>query len=360
MEYQGPVSSQLEEEILALERRPFELPVTRVVAIEQSLAALWSTVGGEANTCTATYSGNLQDCNGTATVGQTLVVKDGMGTTLDTQTTIAAGAFSGSITITSPSQVVHLTGSRTGAVDLDMLETLNCGSNALGNVHFPYDHPPTLDALTTPVYWCGDPGAQVVNLTGIGDGDGGVQTLVVTVDTSSHANIPVPSVSYTSPATTGSITYTPTAGMDTTVNISVTVTDNGCDNGGTSINHFARSFAVKVVQAKPPDLNTISNPPDLPAGTTAVQTQGFSGVSSGLNQPAGPGNGPLTVTAISSNTGVATITSISYTSPNSTGSVVYTPTGSPGSTTISVTVTDNNANHCGTTTRTRTFVFTEV
>lgn len=350
------MGSQAEEELLALERRPFQLPTARVVALEQSLAALWSTAGSNApvTTCSASYSGTIQDCNNVGLVGVVVVLKDLSGGTLDTQTTTTGGAFSGSATITSPSQSVFVTATRAGSAPMSTAKTLSCGSNTLGSFGFANDNAPTLDAFSPTIeYFCGDPGAQTVGLTGIGDGDGGIQTLALSVTATSGFT---KSVTYTSPNATGSLTYNPPAGFDSTGTVTVTVTDNGCNNGTTSINHFARSLSVKVVQPKTPTLNPLVGI-GVAFGTVTPQTVNLSGITAGANQPAGPGNGPLTVTAVSSAPTVFSVTSVAYTSPTSSGTVTLQP-GAIGTATITVTVTDTNANHCGTTTKSQTFTAT--
>jgi hypothetical protein len=62
---------------------------------------------------------------------------------LGTATTTTGGAFSGSVTIMSPSQMVHVVTSPSGYATSTTALTFFCGSNAVGNIS------PTLNANTT-------------------------------------------------------------------------------------------------------------------------------------------------------------------------------------------------------------------
>ncbi|MEX2558820.1 MAG: Ig-like domain-containing protein [Pirellulales bacterium] len=103
---------------------------------------------------------------------------------------------------------------------------------------------PTLDAIPNanlPV----DAPEQIVNLTGISAGPGESQQLSVTASSSNPALIPDPIVTYTSANTTGTLAYTPAAGIGGTAIITVTVTDDGGTvNGGT--NTTIDTFFVNV------------------------------------------------------------------------------------------------------------------
>ena len=69
--------------------------------------------------------------------------------------------------------------------------------------------PPTLNTLN-PVTINEDAGLQTVNLTGISTGTGNeIQTLTVTVSSGNTGLIPNPTVNYTSPNTTGTLSFTP-------------------------------------------------------------------------------------------------------------------------------------------------------
>ena len=115
---------------------------------------------------------------------------------------------------------------------------------------------PTLAAIANPATIIGNEGVQTISLSGISAGDGETQALTVTATSSNPGLIPNPTVIYTSPITTGSLTYTPVASANGTAVISVTVTDNGgTSNGG--VNAVTRTFSVTVLG--PAEINVTGN-----------------------------------------------------------------------------------------------------
>jgi hypothetical protein len=105
--------------------------------------------------------------------------------------------------------------------------------------------PPTLDAIADPVAINEDASQQTINLTGITAGGGESQPLQVTATSNNTGLIPNPTVTYTSPNTTGSLAYTPVANTFGTAIVTVTVTDGGPDgNFGTPDDNgtFSRMF----------------------------------------------------------------------------------------------------------------------
>ncbi len=160
-------------------------------------------------------------------------------------------------------------------------------------------------------------GQQTVNLTGITAGGGETQTLTVTASSNNTSLIATPTITYTSPNSTGTLTFTPAANSFGTATITVTVMDNGgTANGG--VDTTSVQFTVTVNQVViPPTINTPSNVTiDENAGQ---QTVDLTGITSG-----GAGDVTLTVTASSNNTALINPT-VNYTSPNSTGTLTFTP-----------------------------------
>ena len=84
--------------------------------------------------------------------------------------------------------------------------------------------------------------------------------------------IPNPiSVTYSSPNTTGSLSYTPNPGVTGTAQITVTVMDDGglANNGS---NTFSQTFTVTVNAInQAPTLNPIDNPPAVLENSTTPQ-----------------------------------------------------------------------------------------
>jgi VCBS repeat-containing protein len=202
----------------------------------------------------------------------------------------------------------------------------------------PVNDPPTLDAIAdVPVLESAL--AQTVGLSGIsaGPADESVQTLTITAVSNNPALIPDPSVTYTSPNATGTLSFTPAARLSGSAAITVTVTDRGisAESGGQS---FTRTFLVFV--------GAVNNRPSLdpPAPVTiledaAAQTVTLSGIIAG---PVDENSQTLTVTATSSAPALIPNPTVIYSSPDTTGSLSFTPaTNANGTATITVRVADN-------------------
>jgi uncharacterized delta-60 repeat protein len=201
----------------------------------------------------------------------------------------------------------------------------------------PVNDVPTLDTISD-ITIAEDAAAQIVNLKGITAGGGESQPLRVTAVSSNLNLIPAPSVSYTTPNTTGSISFTPVADKSGFSIITVTVEDGGLDGNLSTANDnglFSRSFKVTVSPINDsPTLNALSNL-SLPENSP-TQNVNLSGITAG-----GGESQPLRVIVSSSNTLLIPIPTVSYTSPNSTGSLSFTPqTDVVGSSLITVTVED--------------------
>ena len=200
----------------------------------------------------------------------------------------------------------------------------------------PVNQPPTLNALAN-VTINENAGLQTVNLSGITSGaTNESQTLTVTTSSSNTGLIPTPTISYTSPNTTGSITFTPVIYGFGSATITVTVNDGGASN-----NVVSRTFTVTVNPVnQPPTLNALANV--TINENASLQTVNLSGITSGATNE----SQTLTVTASSSNTGLIPDPTVNYTSPNATGSITFTPvTYGFGSATITVTVNDGGASN---------------
>ena len=190
---------------------------------------------------------------------------------------------------------------------------------------------PTLNAISA-VTINEDAMAQTVSLSGISSGSvNETQTLTVTASSSNPGLIPNPSVGYTSPNPTGSLTFTPVANASGTATITVTVNDGQAAN-----NTVTRTFVVTVNAVNDsPTLNTLSNV--TINEDAAVQTVSLSGIGTGAANE----TQTLTVTATSSNPGLIPNPTVSYTSPNANGSLSFTPVANAsGTATITVTVND--------------------
>ena len=221
------------------------------------------------------------------------------------------------------------------------------------------NQPPTIDAIADPSPILENAGLQTINLSGIldGPGDSTTNTLSITATSSNPTLIPNPTLIYSSPNTTGSLTYTPTPFTSGMAVITVTVSDgNALVTGGS--NSFQEMFTVVVQPVnQAPTLNPIPNPATLLENAT-LQTVGLSGIKDGQ----GDIGNTLTVTATSSNPAVIPTPSVSYVAGSSTGSVSFTPaTGISGTAVITVTVSDGGStDNGGITSVSQSFVVTVV
>ena len=214
----------------------------------------------------------------------------------------------------------------------------------------PVNDPSTLDAILDPTAILEDAGEQTVNLSGItqgGDGAGGNETLpslqfpLTVTATSSNTGLIDPTVSYSSPNTIGTLSYTPVTDQSGSALITVTVKDSG-GTADFGVDTFQRTFTVEVTAVNDaPTLDPISNPPAILEGA-GQQIINLSGITQGGGNETLPSpQFPLTVTATSSNTGLIDPT-VSYSLPNTIGTLSYTPvTDQSGSALITVTVKDS-------------------
>jgi hypothetical protein len=181
-------------------------------------------------------------------------------------------------------------------------------------------------------------------LTGIsftvGDAETPVANLVVTATSDNVALIPNAHITISGMGANRTINITPVGDRSGVAAITVTVSDGTATTSAT--------FTVTVNEVNDaPTLDAISNPPAIPLNSGA-QSIGLTGISAG-----GGETQTLTVTAISSNPALIPNPTVNYTSPNSTGSLIFTPVaGQSGTADITVTVSD------GSLTTTRTFTVT--
>jgi len=252
--------------------------------------------------------------------------------------TYSSPATAGTLTFTpvasmSGTATITVTVNDGGSVD-------NTGTRSFVVTVVPVNQAPTLDTLAN-VTINEDSGLRTVSLTGISSGAANEsQTLTVTATSSAPGLIPNPTVTYTSPASTGSLTFTPAANANGAATITVTVND-----GGSSNNVVSKTFSVTV--------NPVNDPPTFAAlanltinENATAQTVNLSNISSGATNE----SQTLSVTATSSNPALIPAPTVTYSSPATTGTLTLTPVASmSGTATITVTVNDgSSANNTGT------------
>jgi hypothetical protein len=190
---------------------------------------------------------------------------------------------------------------------------------------------PTLDPIPDLTISEND-GLQTVNLTGISAGlTGSNLTIVISAFSTNTALIPAPTVNYTSPNATGSLTFTPSPYSYGASMITVMVF-----NGAASSNTFLRSFLVTVLPVNiAPTIDPLNN---VTINENAgLQTVNITGLSSGsLTETQ-----TLTLTAVSANPSLIPNPAVSYTSPNPIGTLTFQPVANAsGSALITVAVND--------------------
>jgi hypothetical protein len=121
--------------------------------------------------------------------------------------------------------------------------------------------PPSLNPLANfNLVESGSPAQQQVALSGIAAGLGESQVLTVTAVSDNPAAVPNPTVAYTSPNSTGQLTFAPNPYGSGVAHITVTVHDDGgATNGG--IDSSSQTFTVNVQYIN--DVPTFSKGPDV-------------------------------------------------------------------------------------------------
>ncbi len=193
------------------------------------------------------------------------------------------------------------------------------------------NQPPTLDPILN-LTINENAGAQVVSLKGISPGATNEnQTLTVTASSSNPGLIPNPTVTYTSPNATGLLSFTPVTFGFGIATITVTVNDGQAIN-----NTITRTFTVTV--------NAVNQTPTLAAlsDMTLVMNDPEQKVNlGGITTGAPNEKQTLSITATSSNPALIPHPTVTYTSPDASGSLAFKPvTGAYGVARITVTVND--------------------
>jgi hypothetical protein len=214
-------------------------------------------------------------------------------------------------------------------------------SSSMLNVVATSNEAPTLNPISGPLNILEDAVTQVISLSGITAGADEIQPLTVTATSSNTTLIPNPSVTYTSPSSTGTISLKPALNQSGTATITVTVSDGQATNGS-----ITRTFAVNVTAVN--DTPTISAITDRTinedANTGAIPFT-IGDVETAVSS--------LTVSRNSSNLDLVPLTGIVLGGTTASRTVTVTPAANLwGSAIISITASDGSAS------TTTTFVLT--
>lgn len=192
--------------------------------------------------------------------------------------------------------------------------------------------PPTINPIPNPAPINEDAGTQSITLQNITAGPLENQTLIVTATSSNSALIPTPNVNYTSPNTTGTLTYKPAPDQSGQSTITVRISDGGSVNGVTEV-----SFLVIVNPVNdPPTINPVPDPAPI-LENAEEKIINLSGITAG-----GGENQPLLLSVSSSNIELLPTPTLTY-SGGSTAQLAYKPVAfKSGESTITVTLDDQN------------------
>lgn len=122
----------------------------------------------------------------------------------------------------------------------DMSGTVVFDNLKLGTAAAPDTKYPTIDAIEDMTIQTGA-GEQVINLTGISDGDGQTLPIEITASTDNEDLIKGLTVDYTSPNTSGTLRFTPAEGVTGEATVTITVTD-----AGEILNTKTITFFIKI------------------------------------------------------------------------------------------------------------------
>ncbi|MGI9459986.1 MAG: hypothetical protein ACR2NF_08320, partial [Pirellulales bacterium] len=201
----------------------------------------------------------------------------------------------------------------------------------------PVNDIPSVDSITDKTLDV-NAGNQTISLTNIDPGGNESQPLAVTASTTDSDLIANLAVQYSSPASTGILTFLPAADSTGTASISVRVEDGGLDQNLTTTDdnaHYIETFLISIgAENADPEIDAID---DLTIDEDAPeQTINLTGINAGPNE-----NQALRVSVTSDNPTLIPNPAITYTSPNSTGSLSLTPVANEhGTATLSVSVED--------------------
>ncbi len=203
------------------------------------------------------------------------------------------------------------------------------------------NHLPEIDAIDDIVLLV-NPGEQTIPLTGISDGgDSEPQNLTLTAIGSNEEILSGLSIDYQSPDSAGQLRFTPAQDVTGSTLITLAVTDDGSTDDNGFFTRYQTQFEILII----PYINiapTIDSVPDLIATLDGgEQTFQVTGISDG-------NDGSQILTFKESRTDYSTLRSlfIDYEQGDSTALLRYRPKN-PGSTTVTLTLTDDGGTHLG-------------
>lgn len=204
-------------------------------------------------------------------------------------------------------------------------------ASSLLSVAVASNNAPTLDPIAGPINLLEDAGTQNIALTGISPGSEETQSVAISATSSNTTLIPHPTISYSSPGSTGTLHYTPAANQSGSATITVTAND-----GQTSNNTIARTFTVTVTAVNdPPTISAITDRTISEDGTTGNIAFTIGDVETALAS--------LTVTRVSVDTTLIPLASAVLGGSGASRTISITPAAQQfGTGEIRITVSDGS------------------
>ena len=204
-------------------------------------------------------------------------------------------------------------------------------------VNHPPNEMPTLDAISD-VSLQEDAAPSLITLSGLSAGIGETEPFEVTATTSAAAIAQPSALRYDLFSDTWSFDVIPTSNAFGNATISVTVTDPGVDGDLNTVadnQSITRSFEVSIAPNNDMPILPVFNHLSIFEDSMPL-TISFAGVSAG-----GGETQPLSITAVSDNTSLIPDPTVSYSSPDATGSLRFHPVANQsGSAEMTVTLED--------------------
>ncbi len=247
-----------------------------------------------------------------------------------------SGGTTGTVTFTP---VIGQTGNVTITLDLsDDGGTLDGGQNqnsvifVIEVLEGKVNNPPTIDPVTDVVVNEDETGL-VIGLSGISDGDGGIQTLNIEATHDNPSLISSFNLNYPG-ANVGAINYSLDQNASGTANVKVRIEDVvGFDyTNGPLADSIEFTITVNPINDQP----TITTPSDISMDTTLEYSIGLSGIGDGDPDE----DQTLQVSASTNNTTAITNLNVDYTT-GSTAILTFTPGEVTTTAQITITVTDD-------------------
>jgi hypothetical protein len=194
------------------------------------------------------------------------------------------------------------------------------------------NQPPTLNPLNNLIVY-EDAKPQKVDLSGISSGATDEKQKLKIIAVSDNPDlIPHPKISYTSPHTTGLLTFTPVVNTTGTAAITVTVNDGRASN-----NIVTQTFTVTVIAPPLPTFDAIN---DITISEDAtLQTTMVTGISCVATNE----NPKLKLIVKSSNTSLIHTPKVIYHNPDATATLTFKPASKKTGTTIITVTLDDSA-----------------